>query len=72
MRSCLRLTLFGLVVLASLFLPYIYSRVASQWRRVQLFSPTELQPIAATARRPLRLVSFNIAHGRGNAFGTEN
>ena len=65
-RRWLRVVLVGLAVLAVLLCPYVFSRVASPWRRVSLHAraggEVEELPVAQ-----LRVACYNIAHGRGLA-----
>ena len=54
--------------LALLLLPYVFSRVASPWRCVRVYTA----PDAAESKSPgspttLRILTYNIAHGRGMA-----
>ena len=55
-----------IVFAAVLFLPYISSRIASNWRTISVYSSANAYPASHDDNR-LRIVSFNIAHGRGVA-----
>lgn len=55
-----------LVAVAVLLLPYLFSRLASPWRRVRVRS-TVGATAAAKESSGLRIVTYNIAHGRGLA-----
>lgn len=55
-----------ILVLAGIFLPFAYSRIASPWRSVAVHSipdRTEADPLTDE----LRVACYNIAHGRGLA-----
>ena len=56
----------GLVVgLGFVLIPYLFSRVASPWRCVRIHSLDRQEAPAAGSSGSLRIVSYNIAHGRG-------
>ena len=63
-RSRWAQVLLGLIIL--LLLPYVVSRIASPWRCVRIFSETSDKPSLSTTCT-IRVVSYNIAHGRGLA-----
>lgn len=52
--------------LAALVLPYIFSRLVSPWRVVSLHSTTVAEHTELPVTQ-LRIISYNIAHGRGVA-----
>ena len=68
-----RAALAGLLILLVVFGPYLFSRVASPWRRLKVVGPSGPVSEASAASpaldrsAPLRLVAYNIAHGRGLA-----
>jgi len=59
--------LFGFAILLIVILgPYLTSRVSSSGRRVQVFESTSHQhETSGEAKATIRVLSYNIAHGRG-------
>lgn len=57
-----------LLLLAVLLVPYLFSRLASPWRCLSVYStPDGGVPAAHTPVKQLRIACYNIAHGRGVA-----
>jgi endonuclease/exonuclease/phosphatase family metal-dependent hydrolase len=56
-----------LLVVGIVVLPYVFSRVASHWRCIQVQALPQSSPLPAGVPRDLRIVTYNIAHGRGLA-----
>ena len=63
-RRTVRWWLLSIVV--ALLLTYVFSRLASPWRRIRLHSSSDSQS-EFTTNDPLRIACYNIAHGRGTA-----
>jgi endonuclease/exonuclease/phosphatase family metal-dependent hydrolase len=58
----------ALIVSVVLLLPYLFSRFASPWRRVSVYSmPTGAAATPQRSDASLRIACYNIAHGRGLA-----
>ncbi len=56
----------AVLVTVTIGLPYIFSRAASPFRRVQVFETrVPEQPVAGATRGQIKIATFNIAHGRG-------
>lgn len=58
-----------LVLLAVLLVPYLWSRVASPWRRIQLKEGREAVTDVTHDQGTVRVACYNIAHGRGLSAG---
>ncbi|MBL8820364.1 MAG: endonuclease/exonuclease/phosphatase family protein [Planctomyces sp.] len=58
--------LAAVIVLASLLVPYGFSRTASYWRRVSIHTG-DVGPTEGRTDETIRVACYNIAHGRGLA-----
>jgi endonuclease/exonuclease/phosphatase family metal-dependent hydrolase len=56
-----------IIALAVVLVPYLFSRLASPWRRVSVHHLDDAAAGATNASDMLRIVTYNIAHGRGLA-----
>ncbi len=61
-----RIRLATVILFAIVFVPYVFSRVASSWRRVSVHSAADLS-VGHGDDSALRIACYNIAHGRGLA-----
>jgi endonuclease/exonuclease/phosphatase family metal-dependent hydrolase len=71
-RTIKRMALWVGCLLFLLLFPYLFSRMASPWRMVKIYSRTTVFSNQPDESGELRVVAYNIAHGRGNARNTSN